>query len=40
VVDRDKIKLIIDSAVERGLTSKPPDADKLVDFSFARDFGS
>jgi ABC-type nitrate/sulfonate/bicarbonate transport system substrate-binding protein len=39
VVDRDKIKLVIDSAVERGLTSKPPDADKLVDFSFARELG-
>jgi ABC-type nitrate/sulfonate/bicarbonate transport system substrate-binding protein len=40
VVDRDKIKLIIDSAVERGLTSKPPDPDRLVDFSFANDLGS
>jgi ABC-type nitrate/sulfonate/bicarbonate transport system substrate-binding protein len=39
VVDRDKIKLVIDSAVERGLTSNPPDADKLVDFSFARELG-
>jgi NitT/TauT family transport system substrate-binding protein len=39
VVDRDKIKLVIDSAVERGLTNKPPDADKVVDFSFARDLG-
>ncbi|MEX0803625.1 MAG: ABC transporter substrate-binding protein [Candidatus Binatia bacterium] len=39
VVDRDKIKLIIDSAVERGLTSKPPDANRLVDFSFARELG-
>jgi NitT/TauT family transport system substrate-binding protein len=40
VVDRDKIKLVIDSAVERGLTSKPPDANSLVDFSFAGDLGS
>jgi ABC-type nitrate/sulfonate/bicarbonate transport system substrate-binding protein len=40
VVDRDKIKLIIDSAVERGLTTKPPDPDRLVDFSFAKDLGS
>lgn len=40
VVDRDKIKLVIDSAVERGLTSKPPDPDRVVDFSFARELGS
>ena len=40
VVEKDKLKLVIDSAVERGLTSKPPDADKLVDFSFARELGS
>jgi NitT/TauT family transport system substrate-binding protein len=39
VVDRDKIRLVIDSAVERGLTSKPPDADKVVDFSFAKELG-
>jgi NitT/TauT family transport system substrate-binding protein len=38
VVGRDKIKLVIDSAVERGLTSNPPDADQLVNFSFAREF--
>jgi ABC-type nitrate/sulfonate/bicarbonate transport system substrate-binding protein len=40
VVDRDKIKLVVDSAVERGLTSKPPDVNRLVDFSFARELGS
>ncbi|HSE88508.1 MAG TPA: ABC transporter substrate-binding protein [Candidatus Binatia bacterium] len=40
VVDRDKIKLVIDSAVERGLTSNPPDPNRLVDFSFARELGS
>lgn len=40
VVERDKIKLVMDSAVERGLTSKLPDIDKVVDFSFARALGS
>ena len=40
VVDRDKLKLVVDSAVERGLTSKPPDTNRLVDFSFARELGS
>jgi ABC-type nitrate/sulfonate/bicarbonate transport system substrate-binding protein len=39
VVDSDKIKLVIDSAVERGLTSKPLDPNRLVDFSFARELG-
>jgi NitT/TauT family transport system substrate-binding protein len=39
VVDRDKIKLVVDSAVERGLTSKPLDPNRLVDFSFARELG-
>lgn len=39
VVDKDKIKLVIDSAVERGLTSNPPDPSRLVDFSFARELG-
>jgi ABC-type nitrate/sulfonate/bicarbonate transport system substrate-binding protein len=39
VVGRDKIKLVIDSAVERGLTSNPPDPDQVVDFSLAREFG-
>jgi ABC-type nitrate/sulfonate/bicarbonate transport system substrate-binding protein len=36
VVERDKIKLIIDSAVERGLTDKPLDPDAVVDFSIMR----
>ena len=39
VVDRDKIKLVIDSAMERGLTNKAPDQDAVVDFSFAKDLG-
>jgi ABC-type nitrate/sulfonate/bicarbonate transport system substrate-binding protein len=34
--ERDKIKLIIDSAVERGLTDKPLDPDSVVDFSIMR----
>jgi ABC-type nitrate/sulfonate/bicarbonate transport system substrate-binding protein len=37
IVDRDKIKLVIDSALERGLTNKPADPDAVVDFSFARE---
>jgi ABC-type nitrate/sulfonate/bicarbonate transport system substrate-binding protein len=36
IVDGDKIKLVIDAAVERGLTDKPLDPDALVDFSIAR----
>ena len=36
LVERDKIKLIIDSAVERGLTDKPLDPDAVVDFSIVR----
>ena len=40
VVDRDKIQLVVDSAVERGLTNKSPDPNRLVDFSFARELGS
>jgi ABC-type nitrate/sulfonate/bicarbonate transport system substrate-binding protein len=39
MVDRDKIKLVIDSAIERGVTNKPVDPDAVVDFSFARDLG-
>ncbi|HEY1236100.1 MAG TPA: ABC transporter substrate-binding protein [Candidatus Binatia bacterium] len=34
--ERDKIKLIIDSAVERGLTDKPLDPDAVVDFSIMK----
>lgn len=40
IVDRDKIKLVIDSAVERGLTNKPVDPDLVVDFTFAKEVGS
>ena len=39
VVDRDKIQLVVDSAVERGLTNKPSDPNRLVDFSFAKELG-
>ena len=40
VVEKDKIKLVIDSAIDRGLTHKPLDPDAVVDFSFARELGS
>jgi ABC-type nitrate/sulfonate/bicarbonate transport system substrate-binding protein len=36
IVDRDKIKLVIDSAIERGLTDKPLDPDAVTDFSIAK----
>jgi ABC-type nitrate/sulfonate/bicarbonate transport system substrate-binding protein len=36
IVERDKINLVIDAAVERGLTDKPLDPDAVVDFSIAR----
>jgi hypothetical protein len=36
IVERDKIQLIIDSAVERGLTDKPLDPDAVADFSIAK----
>ena len=36
IVERDKIKLVIDNAVERGLTDKPLDPDQVTDFSIAR----
>jgi len=36
IVERDKIKLVIDSAVERGLTDKPLDPDAVTDFSIAK----
>jgi ABC-type nitrate/sulfonate/bicarbonate transport system substrate-binding protein len=36
IVERDKIQIVIDSAVERGLTDKPLDPDAVVDFSIAR----
>ena len=36
ITERDKIKLVIDNAVERGLTDKPLDPDAVVDFSIAK----
>jgi ABC-type nitrate/sulfonate/bicarbonate transport system substrate-binding protein len=39
VVGRDKIQMVIDSAVERGITNKPLDPDAVVDFSFAKELG-
>jgi NitT/TauT family transport system substrate-binding protein len=36
IVDRDKIKLVIDSAIERGLTDKPLDPDAVTDFTIAK----
>jgi hypothetical protein len=32
----DKVKLIVDSALERGLINKPVEPETLVDFSFAK----
>ncbi len=39
-VDHDKIKLVIDSALEREPTSKPLDPEAVIDFSFANKVGS
>jgi ABC-type nitrate/sulfonate/bicarbonate transport system substrate-binding protein len=36
IVERDKIKLVIDSAIERGLTDKPVDPNAVTDFSIAK----
>ncbi|MGH7833111.1 MAG: ABC transporter substrate-binding protein [Candidatus Binatia bacterium] len=36
VVEMDKIKLIVDGALDRGLISKPVEPETLVDFSFVR----
>jgi ABC-type nitrate/sulfonate/bicarbonate transport system substrate-binding protein len=36
IVERDKIKLVIDGALERGLTDKPLDPDAVVDFSLTK----
>jgi hypothetical protein len=36
IVGRDQIKLVIDSAVERGLADKPLDPDAVSDFSIAK----
>ncbi len=40
MVDKDKIKLVINSALERGLTDKPLEPDMVVDFSFVKQLGS
>jgi ABC-type nitrate/sulfonate/bicarbonate transport system substrate-binding protein len=40
VVESDKIRLIVDGALERGLISKAVDPETLLDFSFARNLGS
>jgi ABC-type nitrate/sulfonate/bicarbonate transport system substrate-binding protein len=39
VVERDKIKMVIDGAVERGLTDKPLDPDAVIDFSIPKKLG-
>ncbi|MBI4528469.1 MAG: ABC transporter substrate-binding protein [Deltaproteobacteria bacterium] len=39
MVEGDKIKLVIDSAVERGLTDKAVEPDAVVDFSFVKELG-
>lgn len=36
VVEMEKIKLIVDGAIDRGLINQPVDPQTLVDFSFAR----
>jgi NitT/TauT family transport system substrate-binding protein len=36
IVERDKIKLVIDSAVDRGLTDKPLDPNAVTDFSIVK----
>ena len=36
IVERNKIKLVIDSAIERGLTDKALDPDAVTDFSIVR----
>jgi ABC-type nitrate/sulfonate/bicarbonate transport system substrate-binding protein len=36
MVEMDKIKLIVDDALARGIINKPIDPETLVDFSFAR----
>ena len=40
VVEMDKIKLIVDGALDRGLIGKPVEPETLVNFSFARGLGS
>ena len=36
IVATDKVRLIVDGAVDRGLINKAVDPETLVDFSFAR----
>jgi NitT/TauT family transport system substrate-binding protein len=36
IVERDQIKLVIDSAIERGLTDKPLDPDAVTNFAIAK----
>jgi NitT/TauT family transport system substrate-binding protein len=38
MVEMDKIKLIVDGAIDRGLINKPVEPERLVDFSFAKAF--
>ncbi len=40
IAGNDKIRLVIDSAIERGLIDKALDPEKIVDFSFAKGAGS
>ena len=40
IAGNDKIKLVIDSAIERGLTDKALDPERVVDFSFAKGSGT
>jgi ABC-type nitrate/sulfonate/bicarbonate transport system substrate-binding protein len=40
VVESDKLRLIVDGALERGLINKPVEPETLVDFSFVRNLGS
>ena len=37
MVGADRIKLVIDSAIERGVADKPRDPSSVVDFSFAKE---
>ncbi len=40
MVEMDKIKLIVDGALDRGLINKTVDPETLVDFSYAKGLGS
>jgi NitT/TauT family transport system substrate-binding protein len=39
LIERDKIRLVIEGSVDRGVADKPIDPDKVADFSFVRDLG-